>query len=183
MKTLRDFWNEASGIYDFIDKNGVSIDDMDYPLETKILNERLIEGEQYEITLDVEAKVQKNGGNIMLIDKVIEMMLGEDAEMITDFLGYKPDNEVLNNNQLLEEELENVARKMPDDILMKFYERSQDKSKKEAEKNYCLQTIENLLTDMEDCKRKLQYKDKMDSIIEIIDTAITDVEALKVDIE
>ena len=56
MKTLRDFWNEASGIYDFIDKNGVSIDDMDYPLETKIL----IEGEQYEITLDVGAKEMKS---------------------------------------------------------------------------------------------------------------------------
>lgn len=25
----------------------------------------------------------------MLIDKVIEIMLGEDAEMIADFLGYK----------------------------------------------------------------------------------------------
>lgn len=119
----------------------------------------------------------------MLIDKVIEMMLGEDAEMITDFLGYKPDDEVLNNNQLLEEELENVARQMSEDVLMKFYERSQEKSRRESEKNYCLQTIENLLTDMEDYKSKLQYKDKMESIIETIDTVITDIEALKVDIE
>ena len=70
----------------------------------------------------------------MLIDKVIEMMLGEDAEMIADFLGYKPDDEVLNNNQLLEEELENAARQMPDDILMKFYEKSQKKIKKRIRK-------------------------------------------------
>lgn len=49
-KTLKDFWNEADGVYDFVDKNGVSIDDMNYPLETEALNERLIEGEQYEIT-------------------------------------------------------------------------------------------------------------------------------------
>jgi hypothetical protein len=55
-KTLRDFWNEANGVYDFVDKNGVSIDDMNYPLETEVLNERLIEGEQYEITLNVEVK-------------------------------------------------------------------------------------------------------------------------------
>ena len=96
----------------------------------------------------------------MLIDKVIEMMLGEDAEMIADFLGYKPDDEVLNNNQLLEEELEIVARQMPDDILIKFYEKSQE--------NY---------------KSKLQYKDKMESIIEVIDTAITNIEALKSDME
>ena len=41
---------------DFVDKNGVSIDDMNYPLETEVLNERLIEGEQYEITLNVEVK-------------------------------------------------------------------------------------------------------------------------------
>lgn len=119
----------------------------------------------------------------MLIDKVIEMMLGEDAKMIADFLGYKPDDEVLNNNQLLEEELENVARQMPDDILMKFYEKSQEKSRRESEKNYCLQAIENLLTDMEDYKSKLQYKDKMESIIEVIDTAIMNIEALKSDIE
>lgn len=54
MKTLRDFWDTADGIYDFVDKNGVSIDDMDYPLETEVLNERLIEGEQYEVMLNVE---------------------------------------------------------------------------------------------------------------------------------
>jgi hypothetical protein len=54
-KTLRDFWNEADGVYDFVDKNGVSID-MNYPLETEVLNERLVEGEQYEITLNVEVK-------------------------------------------------------------------------------------------------------------------------------
>lgn len=55
-KTLRDFWNEADGAYDFVDKNGISIDDMNYTLETEVLNERLIEGEQYEITLNVEVK-------------------------------------------------------------------------------------------------------------------------------
>lgn len=119
----------------------------------------------------------------MLIDKVIEIMLGEDVKMITDFLGYKPDDEVLNNNQLLEEELENVARQMPEDVLIRFYEKSLEKSQKEAEKNYCLQAIENLLTDMEDYKNKLQYRNKMESITELIDTAITDIEALKVDIE
>ena len=54
MRTLRDFWNEADGIYDFVDKIGVSIDDMDYPLETEVLSERLIEGEQYEVMLNVE---------------------------------------------------------------------------------------------------------------------------------
>lgn len=55
-KTLRDFWNKADGVYDFVDKNGVFIDDVNYPLETEVLNERLIEGEQYEITLNVEVK-------------------------------------------------------------------------------------------------------------------------------
>lgn len=119
----------------------------------------------------------------MLIDKVIEMMLGEDAEMIADFLGYKPDDEVLNNNQLLEEELEIVARQMPDNILIKFYEKSQEKSRREAEKNYCLQTIESLLTQMKNCKSKLEYKSKMDGIVSILDTAITDIETLKFDIK
>jgi len=34
----------------------MSINDMNYPLETEVLNERLIEGEQYEITLNVEVR-------------------------------------------------------------------------------------------------------------------------------
>ena len=38
-KTLRDFWNKADGVYDFVDKNGVSIDDMNYPLETEVLKQ------------------------------------------------------------------------------------------------------------------------------------------------
>ena len=50
-----------------------------------------------------------------LIDKTIEAMLNEDTETITGFLGYKPDDEVLNNNQLLEEELSNAADQMPED--------------------------------------------------------------------
>ena len=119
----------------------------------------------------------------MLINKVIELMLGEDVVMITEFLGYKPDDEVLNNNQLLEEELDNVARQMPDDVLMKFYEKSQGKLRAEAEKKYCLQTIENLLTEMEDYKNKLEYRSKMDRIVSVLDLAITDIEALKFDIE
>jgi len=54
VKTLKNFWNEANGIYDSVDKNGVSIDDMNYPLSTKVLKERLIESEQYEIMLNVD---------------------------------------------------------------------------------------------------------------------------------
>lgn len=54
MKTLKDFWNTADGIYNFVDKNGVSIDDMDYPLETEVINERLIKEEQYEVMLNVK---------------------------------------------------------------------------------------------------------------------------------
>lgn len=70
----------------------------------------------------------------MLIDKVIELMLDEDIETITNFLGYKPDDESLNNNQLLEDELESAAKQMPDDVLLKFYDKSQTKLRKNAEK-------------------------------------------------
>lgn len=57
------------------------------------------------------------------------------------------------------------------------------KVRKEAEKNYCLRIIESLLTEMEEYKSKLEYKSKMESIISVLDTAITDIEALKSDIE
>lgn len=54
MKTLKEFWKNADGVYYFIDKNGNDIDNVDCPLDTKILNERHIENEEYEITLDIE---------------------------------------------------------------------------------------------------------------------------------
>lgn len=118
-----------------------------------------------------------------LIDKTIEAMLGEDTETITDFLGYKPDDEVLNNNQLLEEELDNAADQMPEDVLVSFYEKTQKKSKAETERNYCLQTIEELLIEMKDCKAKLKYKDKMAGIVFILNTTITEIETLKSNIK
>lgn len=149
---------------------------MELALKKKKLNSLLI-------GIKKKQDIGRMEANIMLIDKMIELMLGENVEIITEFLGYKPDDEVLNNNQLLEEELENVARQMPDDILMKFYEKSQEKLRTEAEKNYCLQTIEDLLIEMEKYKSKLEYRSEMDSIISILDTAITDIEALKSDIE
>jgi hypothetical protein len=149
---------------------------MELALKKKKLNSLLI-------GIKKKQDIGRMKANIMLIDKMIELMLGENVEMITEFLGYKPDDKVLNNNQLLEEELENVARQMPDDILMKFYEKSQEKLRTEAEKNYCLQTIEDLLIEMEKYKSKLEYRSEMDSIISILDTAITDIEALKSDIE
>lgn len=110
-----------------------------------------------------------------LIDKTIEAMLNEDTETITGFLGYKPDDEVLNNNQLLEEELSNAADQMPEDVLVSFYEKTQKKSKAEAERNYCLQTIEELLVEMKNCRTNLKYKDKMESIVSVLNTAITEI--------
>lgn len=118
----------------------------------------------------------------MLIDKVIELMLDEDIETITNFLGYKPDDESLNNNQLLEDELESAAKQMPDDVLLKFYDKSQTKLRKNAEKNYCLQEIEKMITRMEDSKYNLKNKNKMEYIIDTIDKTITDIETLKNDI-
>ena len=118
-----------------------------------------------------------------LIDKTIEAMLNENTETITGFLGYKPDDEVLNNNQLLEEELSNAADQMPEDVLVSFYEKTQKKSKAEAERNYCLQTIEELLVEMKNCRTNLKYKDKMESIVSVLNTAITEIEELKSDIE
>lgn len=118
-----------------------------------------------------------------LIDKTIEAMLSEDTETITGFLVYKPDDEVLNNNQLLEEELSNAADQMPEDVLVSFYEKTQKKSKAEAERNYCLQTIEELLVEMKNCRTNLKYKDKMESIVSVLNTAITEIEELKSDIE
>lgn len=52
--TLEDFWKNATGVVvDFINRNGESVDDMDYSITTKINNIRHIEDDQYEVELDV----------------------------------------------------------------------------------------------------------------------------------
>jgi hypothetical protein len=54
MRTLRDFWNEFDGVVDFFNKHGEEIDDMDYPLETEILEERETSIGYWQIILNVE---------------------------------------------------------------------------------------------------------------------------------
>lgn len=115
----------------------------------------------------------------MLIENVIEEMLSEDLETVTNFLGYMPDFEVFNNNQLLEEELKNVAKQMPEDILLEFHKASQEKTIHKTEMNYCISTIDLLLREMEECKKELKNKYKMEDIVNEIDSAITNIESLK----
>lgn len=118
----------------------------------------------------------------MLIEKIVGMMLSEDLKTITRFLGYEPDMEVFNNNQLLETEIRNVAEQMPEDILLQFYEEVDKKTRDEAERRYNLQLVEDLLSSMEDYKNKINNH-LMSEIVERIDTAITDIECLKCDLE
>lgn len=54
IKTLEDLWRNATGVVvDFINRNGETVDDMDYSITTKINNIRHIEADQYEVELDV----------------------------------------------------------------------------------------------------------------------------------
>lgn len=54
INTLQDFWCNAIGVVVyFINRNGEEVDDMDYPLSTKINSVRHIELDQYEVELDV----------------------------------------------------------------------------------------------------------------------------------
>lgn len=53
MSTLKDFWQNFSGIVDFFDKNGQEIDDMDYPLDTQILEEKEMKDDYRQVTLNV----------------------------------------------------------------------------------------------------------------------------------
>ena len=55
--TLKEFWQEYEGTIDFIDNSGKSVDDMDYPDETKIKEIREMGtdcyGTYYIVKLDV----------------------------------------------------------------------------------------------------------------------------------
>ena len=53
MKTLRDFWNEFDGVADFFNKNGEEIDDMNYSLETEILEEKETSTGYWQVILNV----------------------------------------------------------------------------------------------------------------------------------
>lgn len=53
MRTLRDFWNNFDGVVDFFNKNGEEIDDMDYPLETEILEEKETSTGYWQVILNV----------------------------------------------------------------------------------------------------------------------------------
>lgn len=115
---------------------------------------------------------------IILVDKVVDIMLNEDIEKVTEFLGYKPDDEVFNNRELLEEDLINVARDMDMDDLAKICEEYKQKQKDNAEKIYCLSEVEKLLKSMENCKKEINHKKGMSSIVEEINLAITNIESL-----
>ena len=49
----RFFWNEFNGVVDFFNKCGESIDDMDYPLETEILEEKETNAGYWQVILNV----------------------------------------------------------------------------------------------------------------------------------
>ena len=55
MKTLRDFWYDFAGVVDFFNKNGESVDDMDYPLETEVLEEKETSTGYWKVILNVYA--------------------------------------------------------------------------------------------------------------------------------
>ena len=53
MKTLREFWNNFDGVVNFFNKNGEEIDDMNYPLETEILEEKETSTGYWQVVLNV----------------------------------------------------------------------------------------------------------------------------------
>lgn len=53
MKTLREFWRDFCGVVDFFNTSGEKIDDMDYPLDTEVLDEQEISPDYWKVTLNV----------------------------------------------------------------------------------------------------------------------------------
>ena len=53
MKTLREFWHNFDGVVDFFNKNGEEIDDMNFELETEILEEKETSTGYWQVVLDV----------------------------------------------------------------------------------------------------------------------------------
>ena len=54
--TLREFWKEADGVYDFVNEDGKCIDDMDYSLDTEVLDIRKVDELKCEVMLKTKQK-------------------------------------------------------------------------------------------------------------------------------
>lgn len=110
-------------------------------------------------------------GNIT-IDDIVDNVIDEN-DILVDFLGYKPDTETLNNGQLLREELENVAKQMPDEELAKFYKLCQQRAVEREIKNYLATETQILLNAMNSYVNDMKGKPSMKPIVDITTDAIT----------
>lgn len=106
------------------------------------------------------------------IDDIVDNVIDEN-DIIVDFLGYKPDTETLNNGQLLREELENVAKQMPDEELAKFYKLCQRRAAEREIKNYLAVETQILLNTMNSYVNDMKDKPSMKPIVDITTDAIT----------
>ena len=79
-------------------------------------------------------------------------------------------------------EIEDIAKQMPEDVLMSFYDEIEENTRNKAERKHNIQLVEELLETMEDYKSKINNH-LMSEIVDRLDTAITDIECLKCDFE
>lgn len=69
MKTLKEFWRNFDGVVDFYDREGIKVDDMEYPSSTNILEEKEIRPGYFHVILDV-----KYGKKAMTIQELEKFM-------------------------------------------------------------------------------------------------------------
>ena len=113
------------------------------------------------------------------IDDIIDNMMSEDVKTLTDFLGYEPSDESLNSEQLLREELENVAKQMPDEELIKFNKQSQQKAMQSEIEAYNARETDRLLKIMKEYASEMSNQADLQPIVAIINNTIVKIEKLQ----
>lgn len=109
------------------------------------------------------------------IDDVVDNIIDE-ADIIADFLGYKPNVETLNNSQLLREELEHIAKQMPDEELIRFYNLCQQRAMVRELNNYFISETKTLLDAMHTYINYMKNQPTAKPVIDITTDAIAKIE-------
>lgn len=119
---------------------------------------------------------------MLLIDKVLECIAGEDKETVSEFLGYSISEEEFNSKQVLDDELNSKVKEMSEYELCDWYNTLCEKAKNRSRNEHTLSLIEKLLNELEEY-RNMFYHCEADNIVDALDDVMEKIEIAKLEIK
>lgn len=119
---------------------------------------------------------------MLLIDKVLEYIAGEDKETVSEFLGYSISEKEFNSKQVIDDELNSKAKEMSEYELCDWYNALCEKAKNRSRNEHTLSLIGKLLNELEEY-RNMFYHCEADNIVDALDDVMEKIEIAKLEIE